>query len=356
MLLRHGVAALGLVIWLVAAPADAVRAEAAAELIEQARQYDCGYTASPEASQRKALDIYRQALAANPDPPQRLQILFRMAQLQSCAYRVQNGEAPNYPQALRLYEEIVATYSSQEPLVLQATTAVADCLISLRRFDEALPWSRRALQANTKALEDQIKALEEPADREGRAAHTAGRDEPGLDSETLRRRLRQMRQTQCAAVDQIAYAAEQTSFLWAEGQLKSIEEQYAGTPVARRARALLDRNADRVSDALAPSRHIPLAPEAPMLQSPVAGVSVTPGSDEASLSGSLATEPPATAGPAPAPGQTGSTHREPMASRAPRGPPRTRVGYIVTGAAGLLIAVLAARWFLTRLSTKGTGI
>ncbi len=336
MLLRHGVAALGLITWLVTGPV--------------------GYTAGPEASQGKALDVYRQALAADPDSSQRLQILFRMAQLQSCAYRVQNGEAPDYPQALRLYEEIVATYSREEPLVLQATTAVADCLISLRRFDEALPWSRRALQANTKALEDQIRALEEPVVRAGHARGEGGAGEPPVDPVALRRRLRQMQQTQCAAVEQIAYAALQSGSLWAEAQLRSIEEQYAGTCMARRARELIDRNADQVSDALAPSRHIPLAPEAPMLQSPVAGVSLTPSPDEASLSGSLATEPPPTTGLALAPGQTRGTPREPIASRPPRGPPRTHIGYIVIGAAGLLIAVLAARWLLTRLSAKGIRI
>jgi hypothetical protein len=298
------------------------------------------------------LELYQQALAAEPDRQQRLHVLFRMAQLQSCAYRVENGETPNYPQAIRLYQQILASYPAEEPLVLQATTGVADCYVSVRRFDEALYWSRKALTADTKVLEERLKALEN-GDGPDHAQVPAGNEQPPADPDALRRTLRQMQRTQCAAVDQIAYAATQVSSLWAETQLKAIEEQYAGTSIARRARELLERNADQVSDALAPSRHLPPASEGSTFQSAVPAASTSPRTGAAGLPASLPTTPSLGAGGTLGPGRAERPLAEQIPSRSPRGPPLTRTWRVIAGVAGLALAVLAARRLLRGSLRKG---
>ena len=217
-----------LVFSFLAGPVSPLRAQTAAELLEQARQFDCGYTAGPETSQRQALDLYQQALHASPDASQRLQILFRMAQLHSSAYLVHKGEGPNYAQAIVLYEQILATYSPEEPVVVQSMTALADCFINLRRFDEALHWSKKTLAIDTQALEAKIKAWE----TQDPARHDHGHTPPAADQALvnpveLQRILRQVQGSQCAAVDQIAGAALRISPLLAQAELQAIERCYA---------------------------------------------------------------------------------------------------------------------------------
>jgi tetratricopeptide (TPR) repeat protein len=326
-------------------PTSEARADTAAELIEQARQYDCGYSAGPDAGQRQALETYRRALAAQPEPPQRLHILFRMAQLHSCAYRIEKGETPNYAEALRLYQQIVASYSPEEPLVLQATTAAADCLVSLGRFDEALHWSRQALKPDTKMLEERIKALEE----KGGPDHApAGTDTgvPPADPGALRRTLRQMQRTQCAAVDQIAYAALQVSPLLAQIQLRTIAEQHAGTCIARRARQLLERHADQMSDVLALSETLPPAADTSILQSAAPSASLAPRPGDVGLPAATPAAPAPQGAATPGPGPNDKPLAERVPARWPRGPPLTRTQRVMATVAGLALIVLATRRFL----------
>ncbi len=329
-------------------------AETAAELIEQAKQYDCGYTAGPDASQSKALEVYHQALAAEPNPQQRLQILFRMAQLHSCAYRAEKGEKPDRPKAIGLYQQIITSYPSEEPLVVQAMTAMADCFTVLGQFDQALHWSRKALAVNTKVWDDEVTALE--AEEQGRHDHAPDGttdDEPPVDPAPLRRTLRQIHRTQRAAVDQIAYAAVQVDPLWAESHLKSLEEQYAGTGIAQRARELLERNADKVADALAPSRHLPMGPDAPTLQSAVPSASATPDSNNTGLPAPAPAALAAARGGAPGPGRADRLAPKQVRYRSPRGPPLARLPRVMVGAAGLVLMVLAARWLVRGSLRKG---
>lgn len=335
-----------LLLTLAAWPTSEARADTAAELIEQARQYDCGYSAGPDASQARALETYRRALAAQPQPPQRLHILFRMAQLHSCAYRIEKGETPNYPEALRLYQQIVASYSPEEPLVLQATTAAADCLVSLGRFDEALHWSRQALKADTKILEERIKVLEEGLGGPDHAPAGADTGVPPAEPGALRRTLQQMQRTQCAAVDQIAYAALQVSPLLARIQLRTLAEQHAGTCIAQRARQLLERHADQMSDVLALSETLPPAADTSILQSAVPSASLAPRPGDVGLPAATPAAP-APQGPAtPGPGANDKPLAERVPTRWPRGPPLTRTQRVMATVAGLALIVLATRRFL----------
>lgn len=338
----------------IACSAGEAAAQIATEFIEQAKQYDCGYTAGPDASQHKALEIYHQALAATPNPQQRLHILFRMAQLQSCAYRAEKGEKPDRRKAIGLYQQIITAYPLEEPLVLQAMTATADCFTALGQFDQALRWSRKALEVNTRLWEDQIKALE--AEEPGRHDHApdgATDDEPPVDPTPLRRTLRQIHRTQRAAVEQIAYAAMQVDPLWAETQLKSLEEQYAGTRIAERARELLERNAEKVADALAPSRHLPMGPDAPTLQSAAPSASTAPDSNDMGLPAPAPAVLPAATGGAPGPGRADRPAPEQVPSHSPRGPPLARFPRVMVGVAGLVLMVLAARWLIRGSLRKG---
>jgi tetratricopeptide (TPR) repeat protein len=320
-LLRNGAAVLGLVVWLAAGPGGVLRAETAAELIAQARQYDCGYTAGPEASQAKALEIYRKALAAHPDPPQRLQILFRLAQLHSTAYLVHQGEKPNYLQAISCYQQILATYPTDEPLVVQSMTALADCFINLRRFDEALYWSKRTLGVSTRTLEEKVKASEtQDLSRHGQRRDPLAPDLPLINPVPLQRTLRQVQGAQCAAVDQIAEAAGCLDSLRADARLQTLVEEYPGTCIARRARAVLDRRAATAANALAPGRHLPLDSETLMAHGAAPAATLPSDPTGADLNPSAAVTLPAAGDTVPA-GQTDGPSQRPIPSRSPRGPP-----------------------------------
>ena len=76
-----------LVILVIATTAKAGSAGKINDLINQARKYDSAYTLGPQTSQQKALEFYQSALTAGPDKEQRLNILYRMGQLNGCAYK-----------------------------------------------------------------------------------------------------------------------------------------------------------------------------------------------------------------------------------------------------------------------------
>jgi hypothetical protein len=339
--LRHGSAVL-LGTWLVAWPVSVLHAETAAELIEQARRYDCGYSSGPDASQTKAREIYEKALTADPDPAQRLHILFRLAQLHSSAYLARNGEKPDYPRAVAFYERIIATYPAQEPLVIRSMAALADCLIIEQRFIDALHWSKRVLEVDTQLWHDRIQALEtaEPGH-----APDGTRNTPPPDASPLRQTLRQITQTQRAAVDQVANAALGLGPPWVESQLKSLVRRYPGTGIAKRARELLDQYAHALADSLAPGEHLPPMSETPALQSAGPG-SPAPDSGPAELGLSSGTGSLPVAGLAVGPGQAAGTPREESPSRSPRGPSRTPLRHVIACAAGLLLMVLIAQRLL----------
>jgi hypothetical protein len=346
--LRHGGVVLGLAIWFVAWPGATLRAETAAELIERARQYDCGYTAGPDASQTKAREIYQQALAADPDPQQHLHILFRLAQLHSSAYLARNGEKPDYPQAITYYERIIATYPAREPLVIRSMAALADCFITQRRFLDALPWSKKVLEVETQLWQEHLQALEAAEPR-----HADGTQ--GIPPADLHP-LPHIEQMQRAAVDQVANAALGLGPPWMESQLRSLARRYPATVIEKRARELLDRHANAVADDLMPSQPLPPMSEMPVLQSAGPAGSPAPDSGQAGLGLSSVTGAPPAAGLAVGPGQTAGAPREESPSRSPRGPPRTPLRHVIACAAGLLLMVLIAQRLLRGSVRKGIRI
>jgi hypothetical protein len=352
--LHHGGVALRLAICIVAWSAATLWAQTAAELIEQARRYDCGYSAGPDASQVRARDLYQQALAADPDPQQRLHILFRLGQLHSSAYQASNGEKPDYPQAIAFYERIIATCPPQEPLVIRSMAALADCLIIQGRFVDALHWSKKVLEVDPKPWQDRLQALETP-----RPEHTpdAARSTPPADPYPLRQTLRQIELAQRGAVDQVANAALGLGPVWVESQLQSLVRRYPGTGIEKRARELLHRYANVIHDGLAPNEHLPLTSETSVLQSAGPVNSSTPDSNGAGLSLSATAQAPPPGGWAVGSGQTAGTPQEQNPSRSPRGPPRRHSWHIIVCAAGLvLLLVLAARGLLRRSVRKGIRI
>jgi tetratricopeptide (TPR) repeat protein len=131
-----------------------------AELIRQAHKHDNMYTLGPEASQQKALSFYQSALAAEPDKKQRLHILYRMAQLNGSAYQLEKGEKPDFQEAIKLYKEIINSYPPDEPLVYKAMSSISSHYTTLREFETAIDWSKKALEYDTEKMARKLETIE----------------------------------------------------------------------------------------------------------------------------------------------------------------------------------------------------
>lgn len=205
------------------------------ELIEQAHKHDNMYTLGPEASQQKAIGFYRIALAGEPDDEQRLHILYRMAQLNGSAYQREKGEKPNFHEAIRLYKQIVDSYTPDEPLVFKSMISIGDHYVSLWEFTSAIDWFKQALEYNISEMEKSLENLQEDEQKKKEAA-------------SLKQRVDRIRRYQKIAVDQAAYATTRIHPQLHDPVLKSIVDKYPGSFIAEKAQQLIDQNPHKIPE------------------------------------------------------------------------------------------------------------
>jgi tetratricopeptide (TPR) repeat protein len=336
-----------LVLWLAAGPLGSAHAQTAAELVEQARQWDPGYAASAAVDRQKALQLYEKALTAQPDPAQRLDCLFRMAQLHGCIFDRRKGEQPDLHKAIGLYQQIVEAYSSDEPQVVTAMGLISDHYMTLRQFDAALLWANRTVDYDTAKAQQRLQEIYR---REASLAGTTYSPEErraimeqAVRSGPLRENLQRMETRRVAAVDRVARAALQLDPVRAYGELRAIADRYAGTPVGDRATERLQEIMDRQADLWAPNLTLPQGSastlqsegQTPLLLPPdQQGMDMSPG----------AGSPADTGRQAPPPNTSTRPKRPTPLAESPRAPPWVRWFVCLSLAAGLaLVAGLAAR-------------
>jgi tetratricopeptide (TPR) repeat protein len=206
-----------------------------AELIEQAHKHDNMYTLGPEASQQKAIALYRLALSAEPDKKQRLHILYRMAQLNGSSYQKEKGEKPNFQEAIRLYKEIANSYPPDEPLVFKSMISIGDHYVSLWDFTSAIDWFKQALEYNISEMEQSLENLQKDEQKKEEVA-------------SLKQRINRIRRYQEIAVDQTAYATTRIHPQLHDPVLKSIVDKYPGSFIAEKAQQLIDQNPHKISE------------------------------------------------------------------------------------------------------------
>lgn len=322
----------------------------ARELIEQAHRYDRAYNAGPEADRRQAIRYYLAALDADPTREERLHALFRLAQLHGVCYQAAKGEKPDYRKAISLYEQIVAEYPPEDPMVLRAMIGLCDHHTSLGQYEEALRWSKKVIQVDTSKLEEQLRAAEEASDFAEHDPPPEPNEVAGLAREYggLKQAQRQIELCKQAAVDQIAYTMRLVDPLLAQVELKRLIREHEGTGIADRAQRRLDESIDRMSEVYRPDLGGPGSGDDLMLEvgmAPASGVSN--GGTElpagAELSGT--TEDPVQSRHRPTVSDRALPHNE-HAEEAPRAPPRRRrasiIAVILAAGIGLCTLSLAA--------------
>ncbi len=343
---RLGPLRLSLLLLLAAWPLGRVHAQTAAELLEQARQHDAAYVRGDAVDRQKALALYEQALAAQPDPQQRLQTLFRMAQLEGCIYDRSKGEKPDFRKAINFYQQIVESYPPEEPMVLNAIGLISDHYTSLRDFDAALTWAKRAIDYDTAKAEERLQNIERRRDSllttEYSEAERHALTDEAVRSAPLWQELQQMKAGRVTAVDRLAHVAELVDPLRAHGELRAIADKYSGTPIGDRATQKLQEMMDRQASLWTPNLTLPQAPASsvqPAGSAPVMGprgpegVETPPGPRDATTPGPQAPDPNTTTKP----------KRAVPLTKSPRAPPLPRLLTYFVVAAGLTTLGLAAR-------------
>ncbi len=331
------------VLLLVTATLKAGEPDRVAELIEQAHTHDNMYTLGPEASQQKALSLYQAALAAEPDKKQRLHILYRMAQLNGSAYQLEKGEKPDFQEAIKLYKEIINSYPPDEPLVYMAMNSISSHYTTLREFETAIEWSKKALEYDTSKIARQLEAIEklkETVEQHGdsmtaRQQHLSAEQIEQVHS--LRKALDKIRRYQEIAVDQVAYTAGVIDPTVAVGELGSIAQKYAGTFIADRAAVHIRETTARMTEYLEPSNEkFPIPPGSTLhanISTPIAlsqtskGVLIQSDVIPEATENRHFTEPNITEIP----------QKEKYVSRKPRAPPGNYLLKCIIGAAGLIV-------------------
>jgi len=320
----------------------------AADLIEQAHKHDAGYTLGAGVNRQKGLSLYQSALAAEPDEKQRLHILYRMAQLNGTIYRKDKGEKPNYQRAISLYKDIIDSYPPEEPLVYKATSAICDHYTTLWEFETAVKWAKKALEYDTSQMAEQLKAIEqkEQALEHGSPPMTPEEEleirEQIKQGDSLEKPLAKIRRYQEIAVDQVAYAAEHISSLYAHGELRAIIDKYHGTFIADRAHDHFTENMDKMPELWAPQNDEPFLPSGSTLQAagptPSAhserqkDIQIQPNVTPDVAKRSCSVEPNITEIP----------QKDKHIAREPRAPPLSYLSKGLIGAAGLIVLGFAA--------------
>ena len=241
----------------------------ASKLIKEARNYDGLYAAVSQADQQKALAIYQEALTKNPDSEQKLHILYRMAQLNGSIYNPQNGENPDYHKAIGLYKQIVEDYPASEPQVYNSMLAISGHYTTLRNFDAAVEWVKKALDYDTSGMEQQLKSLEKEVENlPDFHSKTSGikysKEEIREFAKkkqlrySLKRDLDEIKKNQLTAVDQLAYSADRIGFLRTHGELRALLRERDGSSIGERASELLKENMDKMPQLWAPPKDGPV--------------------------------------------------------------------------------------------------
>lgn len=322
-----------------------VRAETATELIEQAGQYDATQTLGPGVDRQKALELYEKALAAGPDQQQRLQVLFRMAQLHGCIFDPKKGEKPDLRKAVSLYQQIVESYPPEEPMVMTAMGLISDHYTSLREFDAALAWAKRAVEYDTSKAQKNINEIRRKEDSLANTQYTPEERreiiERAIRSTSLVEGLQAMKAGRVAAVDRIARAAEILDPLRAHGELRAIADKYAGTPVGDRASQRLQENMDKWEHLWAPNLGLPQGRETTW--QPASDTAITANRNETGAEVRRGPSIEITTGPGPPdPNTTTKPKTAIPLAKSPRAPPAVLLSACIVVAAGLIALGLAA--------------
>jgi hypothetical protein len=338
---------LGVLLW--AGPVRMLWAESAAEFVAQARQCDPSYAIGPQVSRTRAMELYEKALTAGiTDPRQQLDVLFRMGQLQGCIFDPRKGEKPNLRKAIGFYQQIVESYPSEEPMVLKAIGLVSDHYTSLREFDAAVAWARRAVDYDTAKAEQRINDIERRQDSLATTRYSPDERreimERAVRTAPLRDDLQQMKTARVAAVDRLASAARMLDPLREYGEMKAIADRYAGTPVGDRATRKLQEVMDRHADLWAPGLEPPRHPASTLQPAGVTPLILTRNRNQEGIAAPPGPGIDAIAEPNPPEPNTTAKPQEmiPLA-KSPRAPPGVARSIALVVAAGLVVLGLAVR-------------
>jgi hypothetical protein len=313
------------------------------EIIAQAHKHDNMYTLGPEAGQQEALNLYQSALAAEPDKKQRLHILYRMAQLNGSAYQLEKGEKPNFQEAIKLYKEIISSYPPDEPLVYKAMSSISSHYTTLREFETAIKWSKKALEYDTSKITRKLEAigkLKETFEQHGDSMTAQQQYQAAEQIKQvyfLRKALDKIQRYQKIAVDQVAYSANIIGPSAAIGELGSIAQKYSGTFIADRAAEHIRETMAGMTEYLEPGNE-----EFPTSSGQTLHANVsTPIALSQNQKGSLVQSdiiPQVTENcHVVEPNTTEIPQKEKFVSRNPRAPPRNYLLKCIIGAAGLFI-------------------
>jgi tetratricopeptide (TPR) repeat protein len=332
-----------LVLLLATATLRAEDPDKVADLIAQAHKHDNMYTLGPEASQQEALSLYRSALAAEPDKKQRLHILYRMAQLNGSAYQLEKGEKPDFEEAIKLYKEIINSYPKDEPLVYKAMSSISSHYTTLREFETAIEWSKKALEYDTEKIARKLEVIEklrETIDQHGDSITARERELAAEQIEQayfLRKALKKIKRYQEIAVDQVAYSANLIDPSTAIGELGSIAQKHAGTFIADRAAEHIRETTARMMEYLQPGNEEFPTPSGQTLQ---ANVSTPIALSQNQKGGLIQSDiiPKVTENRYfVEPNTSEIPQKEKFVSRKPRAPPGNYLLKCIIGAAGLFI-------------------
>ncbi len=314
-----------------------------AELIAQAHKHDNMYTLGPETGQQEALSLYQSALAAEPDKKQRLHILYRMAQLNGSAYQLENGEKPNFQEAINHYKEIISSYPKDEPLVYKAMSSISSHYTTLREFETAIEWSKKALEYDTSKITRKLEAigkLKETFEQHGDSMTAQQQQQAAEQIEqaySLRKTLGKIQRYQKIAVDQVAYSSNLIAPSTAIGELGNIAQRYAGTFIADRAAERIRETMAGMKEFLEPGNEEYPTPSGQTLHANVS----TPIALFQNQKGSLIQSdiiPQVTENRHfVEPNSTEIPQKEKYVSRKPRAPPRNYLLKCIIGAAGLIV-------------------
>lgn len=314
-----------------------------AEFIAQAHKHDNMYTLGPEAGQQEALSLYQSALSAEPDRKQRLHILYRMAQLNGSAYQLEKGEKPNFQEAIKLYKEIISSYPPDEPLVYKAMSSISDHYTTLREFETAIKWSKKALEYDTSKIARKLRAigkLKETLEQHGDSI-TAQQQQQVAEqikqAYSLRKALGKIQRYQKIAVDQVAHSANIIDPSTAIGELGSIAQKYAGTFIADRAAEHIRETMAGMKEYLEPGNEELPTPSGPTLHANVTTpIAIRQNQQDGLIQSDII--PQVTENRHfVEPNSSEIPQKEKFVSRKPRAPPRNYLLKCIIGAAGLII-------------------
>jgi tetratricopeptide (TPR) repeat protein len=208
----------------------------AGQLIEQAHRHDNMWASDQDADQKKALEYYEAALAAQPDEQQKLHILYRMAQLYGSAYQLEKGERPDFRKAIELNRRIVESYPPTESLVFKALISLGDHHISLWQFGQALQYFERVLEYDVDELEASGQGREDEEARRQRGENIA-----------------RIKEFQKIAVDQVAYCSNLINPLCVNGALQHIAATHPQAFIREYAAKKMASGKDPFTELWAPS-------------------------------------------------------------------------------------------------------